>query len=64
MERIHVYLRKELAALRKAAARSKRSVASLIREAIGKIVLEPPRDGLVAIWDGKPKRISVDHDSV
>jgi hypothetical protein len=65
MEKTQVYLRKEeLDALRKAAARSKRSVADLIREAIRKVVLTPQADGPVAIWDGEPKRMSVDHDSI
>ena len=50
MEKRQVYLRKEeLAAL---------------REAIHKQVLRPQAGGPVAIWDGKPKRSSIDHDSV
>jgi Ribbon-helix-helix protein, copG family len=65
MEKAQVYLRKEeLAALRKAAARSGRSVAALVREAIREVVLKPQASGPVAIWDGEPKRVSVDHDSV
>ena len=65
MEKTQVYLRKEeLAALRKAAVRSVRSVADLVREAIRKVVLKPQASGPVAIWDGEPKRLSVDHDSV
>jgi hypothetical protein len=65
MEKTQVYLRKEeLDALRKAAARSGRSIAELIREAIRKVVLKPPTTGPVAIWDGQPKRASIDHDSV
>ena len=65
MEKTQVYLRKEeLDALRKAAARSRRSVADLIREAVRKLVLKPQGDGPVAIWDGVPKRASVDHDSI
>ena len=64
MEKTQVYLRKEeLDALRKAAARSRRSVAALVREAIRKVVL-PPAEGPVAIWDGEPKRSSIEHDSV
>ena len=60
-----VYLRKEeLDALRMAAARSGRSVARLIRDAIRKIVLKPQAAGPVAIWDGEPKRTSIEHDSV
>ena len=65
MEKIQVYLRKEeLEALRAAAARSGRSVAELVREAVRKVVLKPPAGGPVAIWDGEPLRTSFDHDSV
>ena len=60
-----MYLRREeLDALRKAAARSGRSVAELIRDAIRKTVLKAQTAGPVAIWDGEPKRLSVEHDSV
>jgi plasmid stability protein len=65
MIKTQVYLRKEeLDALRVAAARSGRSVAALVREAIRKIVLKPQPAGPVAIWDGAPKRASIEHDSV
>jgi len=65
MEKTQIYLRKEeLEALRKAAARSGRSVADLVREAIRKFVLKPQAAGPVAIWDGTPKRTSIEHDSV
>jgi hypothetical protein len=65
MEKTQVYLRKEeLDALRKAAARSGRSVAELVRDAIRRVVLKPPTAGPVAIWDGEPRRTSIDHDSV
>jgi hypothetical protein len=65
MEKTQVYLRKEeLEALRKAAARSGRSVAALVREAIRKVVLKPQTAGPVAIWDGEPRRTSTEHDSV
>jgi hypothetical protein len=65
MEKTQVYLpREELDALRKAAARSGRSVAELIRDAIRKVVLRPQSTGPVAIWDGEPSRSSVEHDSV
>lgn len=65
MEKTQVYLPKEeLEALRKAAARSGRSVADLVREAIRKTVLRPAENGPVALWDGEPKRSSIDHDSV
>ena len=65
MEKIQIYLRKEeLTALRQASARSGRSVAELIRDAVRKAVLKPQAAGPVAIWDGEPRRRSVDHDSV
>ncbi len=65
MEKTQVYLRnEELDALRKAAARSGRSVAELVRDAICKVLLAAPAAGPVAIWDGAPKRISIEHDSV
>jgi hypothetical protein len=65
MKKTQVYLRKEeLEALRKAAARSGRSVAELIRDAIRKVVVKPRAAGPVAIWDGVPKRTSIEHDSV
>lgn len=65
MEKTQVYLRaEELEALRKAAARSGRSVAELIRDAIRKAVLMPQAAGPVAIWDGRPRRTSIEHDSV
>jgi hypothetical protein len=65
MEKTQVYLRKqELTALREAAKRSGRSVAEVIRDAIRKVVLRPQNSGPVAIWDGQPKRTSVEHDSV
>jgi methionine synthase II (cobalamin-independent) len=65
MEKTQVYLRKEeLDAVRKAAKRSGRSVAEVVRDAIRKVVLKPHAAGPVAIWDGEPRRTSVDHDSV
>ena len=65
MEKTQVYLPKEdLDALRAAAARSGRSVADLIREAIRKTVLKPSTEGPVAIWDGEPQRKSLEHDSI
>jgi len=64
--KIQIYLpSEELAALRKRAKRSGRSVAALVREAIRQVVLQQQRhDGPVALWDGQPKRASIDHDSV
>jgi hypothetical protein len=65
MVKTQVYLREEeLDALRKAAARSGRSVAELVRDAIRQVVLEPTTAGPGAIWDGTPRRAAVEHDSV
>jgi Ribbon-helix-helix protein, copG family len=65
MKKTQVYLREEeLDALREAAARSGCSIAELVRDAIRKVVLKPKATGPVAIWDGEPKRASVEHDSV
>ena len=65
MEKTQVYLPKEeLDALRKAAARSGRRVAELVREAIRKVVLKPSVAGPVAIWDGEARRSSIEHDTV
>jgi len=47
-----------------AAARSGCSIAKLVRDAIRKVVLKPQAPGPVAIWDGKPRRSSIEHDSV
>ena len=44
-------------------ARSGRSMPDLIRKAIRKVVLKPSATGPVAIWDGEPRRPSVEHDS-
>ena len=65
MEKTQVYLRREeLDALRKAAERSGRSIAELVREAVRKVVLAPKADGPVALWDGTPKRTSIEHDTI
>lgn len=65
MEKTQIYFRREeLDALRAAAARSGRSVADLVRDAVRKVVLKPRAAGPVGIWDGKPKRSSIEHDSI
>ena len=65
MIKTQVYLRKEeLVALHQAAARSGRSVAALVREAVRQVVLKPQAEGPVALWDGVPRRTSIEHDSV
>jgi hypothetical protein len=65
MEKMQIYLpAEELAALRKAATRSGRSVADVVREAVRRHVLKPSAHGPVALWDGEPRKTSIDHDSV
>jgi metal-responsive CopG/Arc/MetJ family transcriptional regulator len=56
MEKIQVYLPKEeLDALRRAAKRSGRSVAELVRDAVRKVVLKPSAgwSGCHLGWDSK-----------
>jgi hypothetical protein len=67
MVKTQVYLgADELDALHAVAARSDRSVADLIREAIRRVWLRPPsqNEGPVALWNGKPGRTSVEHDII
>jgi Ribbon-helix-helix protein, copG family len=65
MEKTQVYLRRqELDTLREVAARSGRSIAELIRDAIRKTVLNAPAAGPAALWDGEPKRTSVEHENL
>jgi hypothetical protein len=65
MEKTQIYLpAEELAELRKVAARAKRSVADVVRGAIREVVLKPAARGPVALWDGRVKRTSLEHDSV
>lgn len=60
-----VYLRKEeLEALHQVAARTKRSVADLIRDAIRRVWLRAGGEGPVALWDGTPRLTSVEHDRI
>ncbi len=65
MVKTQVYLRdEELEALHRASAERGRSVASLIRDAIRRVWLRPDRSGPVALWDGEPRRTSLEHDTV
>ncbi len=65
MTKVQLYLGEaELLALRKAAQRSGRSRADLIREAIRRVWVYPDSDGPVGLWDGAPRRTSVQHDTV
>jgi len=65
MVKTQVYLpEEELAALHRAAERSGRSVAELVREAVRRVWLRPEAQGPVALWSGPVKRTSVEHDSI
>ena len=65
MVKTQVYLRdEELVALHDVAERSGRSVADLVREAIRRVWLRPQANGPVGLWDGTPRRVSLDHDSI
>lgn len=65
MVKTQVYLPKEdLEALHRAAHRTGRSVADLVREAIRRVWLRPTADGPVALWDGAPTRSAVEHDVI
>ena len=60
-----VYLPEEhLAQLQKLAKSSGRSVADLIREAIGRVWLRPERRGPIGLWAGKVEKSSIEHDSI
>jgi hypothetical protein len=65
MTKTQVYLREEeLDALRERAKRSGQSVAELVREAVRRVWLRPAGQGPVGLWEGEPRRSSVDHDSI
>jgi hypothetical protein len=65
MVKTQVYLRaEELTALHAVAKRSGKSVAELVREAIRRTWLRPGASGPVALWDGKVRRSSAEHDSI
>lgn len=65
MKKTQVYLPEEdLAELHRVAERTGRSIAALIREAIRDRWLSCSGEGPVDLWDGEPRRTSVDHDSI
>ena len=65
MVKTQVYLPKqELHALRRAAKRSGKSVAQLVREAVRRMCLPENAVGPVGLWDGEVRVTSVDHDSI
>jgi len=70
MTKTQVYLPEEqLAALHEVAKRERKSVAAVIRDAIGEAlgkrsISKQRGRGPVALWAGKPKRTALDHDSI
>jgi hypothetical protein len=65
MRKTQVYLSDEdLRELHRLAASSKRSVASMVREAVQVVWLTPARRGPVAVWNGPVRRGASDHDSI
>ena len=65
MTKTQVYLPdEELTALHKVAKRTGQSTAQLIREAIRDAWLRPTPGGPVALWSGKPRRGSFEHDAI
>jgi len=65
MTKTQVYLPEaDLRELHRLAARRRMSVAALIREAVQRTYLSPVARGPVALYRGKAKRVSTDHDSV
>lgn len=54
----------QLEALHRVAKSEKRSVAELIREAVGRVWLRPSARGPVGLWDRRARRTSVEHDTI
>jgi hypothetical protein len=62
MKKTRVYSRKKaLDVRRKATARSSRAVSAVAQDS-SRPELKPRVSGPVAIWDGTPKRSSIEHD--
>lgn len=65
MNKVQIYLPdEEIEHLKATAARSGRSVADVVREAIRRFAPRPAPSGPVALWDGEPARSSDEHDSI
>jgi hypothetical protein len=65
MVKTQIYFPEEdLEALHRAAKRSGKSVAEMVREAVRRVWLRPPPSGPVGLWDGPVRRTSQDHDAI
>lgn len=65
MVKTQVYFRKEeLQALHRAAKRSGKSLAQLVRDAVRRTCLAAEAKGPIGLWDGDVRVTSVDHDSI
>lgn len=65
MTKTQVYLPEaDLRELHRLAARRRKSVAALIRDAVKQTYLEPAAEGPVALYRRRAKRVSTDHDSI
>jgi hypothetical protein len=65
MVKTQVYLpEQELKALHRAAKRSGKSVAQLVREAVRRSCLPVDARGPVGLWEGDVRATSFDHDSI
>jgi Ribbon-helix-helix protein, copG family len=65
MVKTQVYLPKdELRALHRAAKRSGKSVAQLVRDAVRQSCLPATAAGPVGLWEGDVRATSFDHDAI
>jgi len=65
MVKTQVYFQpEELRALHRAAKRTGKSVAQLVREAVRRSCVPSDAEAPVGLWDGEVRVTSVDHDSI
>jgi len=65
MRKTQIYFTDEdLRALHRVARARGKSVAHVVRDAVRRTALAPEARGPVAVWDGEPRRASVDHDAI
>ena len=58
------FSKEEFELLEIAARHSRRSVASLIREAVRRVWLRRPPEGPIALWDGPTAHSAMEHDTI